>query len=216
MDSRLKTAPIGHKLLGLSCIKNQISGAKQMPATVIQIRKAIKCLIAVFFIFLSGCAGNVSQNYQRGAEALNNSNYDEAIGYFTAHLTSKPDDADAHLQLGLAYLKKESLEEAIEEFKKSVALKQDKTAVLSTIKQGIMEKVTHYSDQGKTEVAMRYLTAHLAVNPDDLDTHILLAKSFIKIGSTRNALLSLNKAVALDPKNPEVIELLDYFADGFH
>ena len=196
--------------------KSATLSTKQIRMTKIQIKKTINCTTVVLCIFLANCAATVSQNYQLGAEALNNSNYDEAIGYFTAHLKSKPDDADAHLKLGLAYLKKESLEEAIEEFKKSVALKQDKTAVLSTIKQGIMEKVTHYSDQGKTDVAMRYLTAHLAVNSDDLDTHILLAKAFIKIGSTRNALLSLNKAVALDPKNPEVIELLDYFADGFH
>ncbi len=179
-------------------------------------RKTIHCVTIVLCIFLAGCAGTVSQNYQLGVEALDKGNYDAAIENFNVYLKNKSDDADAHLKLGLAYLKKESLKEAIGEFKKSISLNQDETAALPTIKQGIMEKVAHYSDQGKTEVAMRYLTAHLTVNPDDLDTHILLARAFIKIGSTRNALLSLNKAVALDPKNPEVIELLDYFADGFH
>jgi len=79
-----------------------------------------------------------------------------------------------------------------------------------------MEEVNILVNDNKNDVAMRYLTAHLTINPDDVDTHVMLAKEFIKMGSSRNAIQSLNKAVSLDPKNPEVMELLDYFADGFH
>jgi Flp pilus assembly protein TadD len=44
----------------------------------------------------------------------------------------------------------------------------------------------------------------------------MLTKEFIKMGSVRNAMQSLNRAAALDPKNPEVTELLDLFTQGFH
>jgi Flp pilus assembly protein TadD len=184
--------------------------------TKIQIRKAIDCLTIVFCIFLASCAGTVSQNYQLGVEALDTGNYDAAIKNFNAHLKSKSGDADAHLKLGLALLKTRSLEEAIDEFKKSVALNQNNSEALPLIKKSIMEEVNVFLSEGKNDVAMRYLTAHLTINPNDIDTHIILTRQFIKMGSSRNALLSLNKAVSLDPKNPEVIELLDYFADGFH
>jgi tetratricopeptide (TPR) repeat protein len=184
--------------------------------TKIQMRKTIQCATVVLCIFLSGCAGTVSQNYQLGVEALDKGNYDAAIENFNVYLKNKSDDADAHLKLGLALLKKRSLEEAIDEFKKSVALNQNNSEALPLIKKSLMEEANVFLSEGKNDVAMRYLTAHLTINPNDVDTHIILTRQFIKMGSTRNALFSLNKAVSLDPKNPEVIELLDYFADGFH
>ena len=184
--------------------------------TKIQMRKIIDCLTSVFCILLLSCAGNVSQNYQLGVDALDKGNYDAAIENFNAYLKSKSKDADAHLQLGLALLKKGSLEEAIDAFKKSLALNKNNSQALSLIKKGIMEEVNVLLSENKNDVAMRYLTAHLTINSDDVDTHIMLAKEFIKMGSTRNAIQSLNKAVSIDPKNPEVMELLDYFADGFH
>jgi len=187
-----------------------------MEVARIQTRQAIHCLTTAFCIFLMSCAGTVSQNYQLGVEALDKGNYDEAIKNFTEHLKSKSGDADAQLKLGLALLKKGTLEEAIDAFKKSLALNKNNSQALSLIKKGIMEEVNVLLSENKNDVAMRYLTAHLTINSDDVDTHIMLAKEFIKMGSTRNAIQSLNKAVSIDPKNPEVMELLDYFADGFH
>jgi tetratricopeptide (TPR) repeat protein len=188
--------------------------------TKIQMRKTINCATIVFCFFLANCAASRSRDAQGkftlGEEAFIGERYDEAIEHLTSYLISKPGDADAHLKLGLAFLKKGSLQEAIDEFKKSLALNQNNNQALSLIKKSIMEEVTLFLNQGKNDVAMRYLTAHLTINPNDIDTHILLAKEFIKMGSTRNALMSLNKAVSLDPKNPEVVELLDYYADGFH
>jgi Flp pilus assembly protein TadD len=184
--------------------------------TKIQIRKIISFATVVICFLLANCAATVSHNYQLGVEAFDKENYDEAIEYLTSYLKSKPGDADAHLKLGCAFLKKGSLQEAVDEFKKSIAINPNNKEALPLIKKSIMEEVTVLLDQGKNDVAMRYLTAHLTINPDDIDTHLILTKEFIKMGSSRNAMQSLNKAVSLDPKNPEVIELLDYFADGFH
>lgn len=143
-------------------------------------------------------------------------NYDAAVAYFSEYLKKSPQDGEAHLKLGLALLKKGSLREAITEFKQSTTLIPNNAEAFNLIKKNIMEEVTVFLNAGKNDVAMRYLTAHLSINPNDVDTHLMLTKEFIKMGSVRNAMQSLNRAAALDPKNPEVTELLDLFTQGFH
>ena len=187
---------------------------------VLKVKRFIYCTIVLSCFCLVSCSASLSQHtlrdYELGEEALTSENYDEAIGYFKSYLEKSPKDGDAHLQLGLALLKKGSLKEAVDEFKQSMSLnpKDDETRTL--IKKSIFDEANTFFSEGKNDIGMRYLTAYVTINPDDVDTHIILAKEFIKMGSTRNAITSLNKAVSLDPKNPEVVELLDYFSDGFH
>ncbi len=113
-------------------------------------------------------------------------------------------------------MKKGDLKEAVDQFKESILLNPENNEARSLIKKSIFDESNTFFSEGKNDIGMRYLTAYLTINPDDVDTHIILAKEFIRMGSTRNALNSLNKAVSLDPKNPEVVKMLDYFADGFH
>jgi len=187
---------------------------------VLIVKRFIYCTIILACFCLVSCSASLSQQNLRdlelGKEALKLENYDEAIGYFNSYLEKSPKDGDVHLQLGLALLKQGSLREAVNEFKQSIHLnpKDDETRTL--IKKSIFDEAHIFFSEGKNDIGMRYLTAYRTINPDDIDTHIVLAKEFIKMGSTRNAITSLNKAVSLDPKNPEVVELLDYFSDGFH
>jgi tetratricopeptide (TPR) repeat protein len=172
-------------------------------------------LILICFCLVS-CAASLSQDYQRGEQAFKNENYDEAIDYLTKYLKKSPKNAEAHLKLGLAHLKKGNLREAVDQFKESINRDPENREAQVIIKESIFEEANRFFSEGKNDIGMRYLTAYLTINSDDVDTHIMLTKEFIKMNSTRNAISSLNKAVELDPKNPEVIELLDYFADGFH
>ena len=185
------------------------------------VRGLLTCFSSIFICFcLLNCSASLSQQDLRdlelGKEALTKQNYDEAIGYFKSYLEKSPKDADAHLQLGLALLKKGSLKEAVDEFKQSIDLDPKNEEMRTLIKKSIFDEANTFISEGKNDIGMRYLTAYVTINPDDVDTHIILANEFIKMGSTRNALACMNKAVSLDPKNPEVIKLLDYFSDGFH
>ena len=176
----------------------------------------INCSLIILCFCLVSCAGSVSQDYQRGEQAFKNENYDDAIEYLTKYLKKSPKDADAHLKLGLAFLKNENLRTAVDQFKESIKLDPDNSEAQALIKKSIFEEANRFFSEGKNDIGMRYLTAYLTINSDDVETHIMLAKEFIKMGSTRNAISSVNRAVELDPKNPEVVELLDYFSDGFH
>ena len=185
------------------------------------IKKRVTYFAAIFIcLCLVSCAASLSHNAKRdftqGSEALSAENYDEAIEYLSRYLEESPEDADAHLKLGLAFLKNGNLKGAVNQFKQSVKLNPDNHEAQVLIKDSIFEEANRFFSEEKNDIGMRYLTAYLTINSDDVDTHIMLAKEFIRMGSTRNAINSLNKAVSLDPKHPEVVKLLDYFSDGFH
>lgn len=183
---------------------------------ILSVGNVYNCFLILICFCLVNCAASLSQDYQHGEEAFKNQNYDEAIDYLTRYLKKSPKDADAHLKLGLALLKKENLREAVDQFKESINLDPENSEAHALIKKSIFNEANRFFSEGKNDLGMRYLTAYLTINSEDVETHIMLAKEFIKMGSTRNAISSLNKAVELDPKNPEVVELLDYFSDGFH
>ena len=180
------------------------------------LRNFFNLALIITCFFLVSCAVSRSQDYERGEQALSNNNYDEAIDYLNSYLEKSPEDAGAHLKLGLAYLKKKNLREAVDQFKESIKLDPENREAQGLIKESIFEEANRFFSEGKNDIGMRYLTAYLTINSDDVDTHIMLTKEFIKMNSTRNAITSLNRAAELDPKNPEVSELLDYFSDGFH
>ena len=179
-------------------------------------KNLINCVFILICLCLVSCAASLSQDYERGEQAFKSENYDEAIEYLKRYLKKSPKDADAHLKLGLAFLKKGDLKEAVDQFKESINLNPENSEARTLIKKSIFDQANTFFSEGKNDIGMRYLMAYVTINPDDVDTHIILAKEFIKMGSTRNALSSLNTAVSLDPKNPEVVKLLDYFSDGFH
>lgn len=159
---------------------------------------------------------NAEKDLQLGENAFAEQRYSDAAGHLASYLAKSPDDAQAHLTLGQAYLRTGRLDEAIAAFQKSRALSPHDSQAQALIKKNIFDDAHRLLREGKQDAAMRYLTGYLTINPDDVDTHVLLAKEFIKMGSTLNAILSMNKAAELDPDNPSVIELLDYFSAGFH
>ena len=187
---------------------------------VLMVKRYINCAIILSCFCLVNCSASVSQHtlrdYELGEEALEHESYDEAIRYFKSYIESAPQDGDAHLQLGLALLKRGSLREAVDEFKQSINLNPKDEEARTLIKKSIFDEANTFFSEEKNDIGIRYLLAHVNINPDDIDTHIILTKEFIKMGSRRSALTNLNRAVSLDPKNPEVIKLLDYFSDGFH
>jgi Flp pilus assembly protein TadD len=186
----------------------------------LMVRRYINCAIILGCFCLINCSASLSQHtlrdYELGKEALEHESYDEAIRYFKSYIEIAPQDGDAHLQLGLALLKRGSLREAVDEFKQSINLNPESKNARTIIKESILNEADTFFSEGKNDIGIRYLLAHVNINPDDIDTRIILTKEFIKMGSRGNALNSLNRAVSLDPKNPEVIKLLDYFSDGFH
>ncbi len=68
------------------------------------VKKVVNCAVILICFCLVSCAASLSQDYERGEQAFKSDNYDEAIDYLTRYLKKSPEDADAHLKLGLAFL----------------------------------------------------------------------------------------------------------------
>ena len=179
------------------------------------------CFI-IFSVCLAQCTTSPSpspslqKELAYGKEAFDQGENGEAITHFTAYLAKVPGDADAHLKLGCALLKNEQLHEAVAQFKEAITLDPENEQSKQLIKNSIFTESLKFSEENKLDTAIRYLMGYLTINSDDIDTHIRLARNFIKMGDTRDAIASVKHAASLDPRNPEVLELLDYFAAGFH
>lgn len=184
------------------------------------IKRFVHHPILLLICCLAGCSlpgsRSADQGLVLGKSAFDEQRYSDAVGYLRDYVQKSPDDGEAQLTLGCAYLKAGMLDEAIGAFKRSTDLNPKDAQAQALIKKNIFDDAHGLLREGKQDAAMRYLTGYLTINPDDVDTHVLLAKEFIKMGSTLNAILSLNKAAELDPDNQSVIELLDYFSGGFH
>lgn len=66
-----------------------------------------------------------ADNVFKGSLALVNEQYREAIPYFEKILTVKPEDLDAHYNIGVAYYSLKNYPKAIEFLKKAIELKPD-------------------------------------------------------------------------------------------
>ena len=181
-------------------------------------------IYSLLLIFVTTCSLSCSTSlsrdaqvkFEQGEEALKDKQYDQAIEYFTQYLNTSPDDADAHLKLGLAFLHQQQLREAIYNFKETLRLDPENQESKSLIKHSILDESRRFGREGQQETSMRYLTAYLTIDPDDFDSYLALAEAFIERGDRGNAIKCLNKLVSLEPRHPEVIALLDLFSDGFH
>ncbi len=175
--------------------------------------------LSILGLCLAGCAStspNIQQERVRGEEALNQERYGDAISHFREYLSKAPKDGDAHLKLGCALLTNGQLDEAIPQFKDAIRLKPDDPQTKMLIKNSIFGKAEKLFEANKYDLAIRHLISFLTIDANDVDAHIRLTRYFLHKGDDRNAMGSIRKAASLDPKNPEVIELLDFFSRGFH
>lgn len=68
-------------------------------------------------------------------------------------LVQSPDDAEAHLQLGLAYSHLDSVAEAYHHFKRAIALDPDDAALVAVAERTIRRNADRYLDAGRDELA---------------------------------------------------------------
>src|SRR6266849_10032829 len=78
-------------------------------------------LILVLFLF-PGPALALDDDFEKGREAIDKQDYDEAITRFTAVIQNEPQNASAYIHRGYAYLLKKKLDKAIEDLTESIRL----------------------------------------------------------------------------------------------
>lgn len=133
--------------------------------------------------------------------ALSGGDFKGAEENFLSILKINPSEPEAYEGLGKAYLGMEAWDEAEETF--SYAIKQWPERDFSYAGLGSIAAARSKWDEAKDH----YLHA-LSINNEVVDYHLRLAEIYLELDEKEKALSSLQKAQALEPNNPRILDRL--------
>lgn len=147
------------------------------------------------------CAPGWTQVARELSEALADQNdYDEAIALLEQNATRTPMDPAAHGQLAERYWNSDRSEEALERAERAVRLEPGYDWA--------WQAVANWGERLERPNAVIDLSRDLAQDRSgDARVHMKLARSLYRYEQTDEALAALDKAIAIEPKNPEPHDL---------
>jgi len=217
---------------------------RPLPATAARSRLRIGLIYvgaALTLVLVAAFARKTHESlisYGRGLKYLENKSNDRAIEEFNRAIASDPAFAPAHLDLGVAYLRKESYEQAINSFKKSLELNLKVGAramacrnlgvayfslsrhdeAIDAFKQSLLldsqDADTHfdlgmaYLDKNRYDEAITAFQQSLKLKPDQADVQIGLGEAYEAKGLYDQAIAAYEEALRLDPANEEAQQKL--------
>jgi serine/threonine-protein kinase len=117
---------------------------------------------------------------------------EKAVATLRETVRLKPDDAEAHTNLGLALHSQEKLEEAVAEHREAIRLQPDDAAVHYNL--GIALR-----DQGKLDEAVAAFRTAIRIKPDDDEAHHNLGSALYAQGKLDEAVAALRAAIRIEP-----------------
>jgi tetratricopeptide (TPR) repeat protein len=136
---------------------------------------------------------------QSGASAMQQGNAAEAEGYFRQAIAAAPKLPDAYLGLGMSQIREGKIDDA--EHALSKALELDPKTPGAHMFLGIAQYQMHDLD-----AATDSLKQELVVQPDNVEVLTWLGIVEIGAGHPGEAVGPLDRAAALDPKDPNVLD----------
>lgn len=131
----------------------------------------------------------------RGARMMDRGNYDKALQEFAKAVIARPNDAQAHQMLGVAYYWSGKVEKAEIEFKESLKLDPKKAQTHMLI--GIV-----HAFKGDLEAAYRSFQKAAELDPERADIQMNIGSIEESLGLVPDALVHFRRAVELDAKHP--------------
>ena len=122
---------------------------------------------------------------------------DQAEASFKQVIASKPDDPEAHYNLGTLYLRRNSLAEARQYLERTVKLRPDYPEAWNNL--GMLD-----AQQGHPDEAARNFQQALSLRPNYAVAIANLGNLYRRQGDFANAEKLLNRALELEPDNAEV------------
>ena len=159
----------------------------------------------------------------------------DEIALYQDCAVKSPGKARSQNNLGAALLRHGRLPEAVEQFRKALAIKYDYADAhynlgYALARQGNLEQAIHYFREslrlepkslktlnnlgvalvllGRYREAMDYLQAALKINPSDADLHSNLGFALLKWGDQEGAVRHLSRALAIDPDHADALNNL--------
>ena len=128
----------------------------------------------------------------RGGAFLSQGRFTEAEACYRAALAARPDDAEAHANLGFALHKQGRDADAVESYRRALTL--DPASAVAHYSLGTILK-----RQGDLDAAIRHFDAALAQRPDYLAALNNLGNCLRRTGRVAEARVAFERALALDP-----------------
>lgn len=193
---------------------------RPLPATAVRSRLRIGLIYAgaaLIFVLVAAFARKTHESivsYGRGSTYLENKLNDRAIEEFNRAIASDPAFALAHHDLGVAYLRKESFEQAINAFKKCIELNPEAS----------LRATAYYNlglanlDLNRNYEAIGAFNQSIRLNSQDPDAYLLLGKAYRGNKLYDEAITAFKQSLNLKPDLVEAqIDLGDaYVAKGLH
>jgi tetratricopeptide (TPR) repeat protein len=122
---------------------------------------------------------------------------DQAERSFKQVIAAKPDDPEAHYNLGTLYLRQNSLQLARQQLEQTVKLRSDHPEAWNNL--GMLA-----AQEGHPEEAIRYFQQSLQFRPSYATALVNLGNLYRRQGNLSDADTYLKRAYDSEPKNPEV------------
>jgi tetratricopeptide (TPR) repeat protein len=134
-------------------------------------------------------------SYGRGLRHLENDLNDRAIEEFNRAIASDPAFAQAHNVIGVAYLRKESYEQAINAFKKCLELNPD----VSVREMAQYNLGVAYLSLSRNDEAIGAFNQSLQHNSQDPETHHFLGMAYLGKKLYDQAITAFQQSIKLKP-----------------
>ena len=172
-------------------------------------------MIKTLLLFLIGCmmtfqalAADASNQMLSGSKFVQEKKYDEAIREFEAAVSLDPENAEAHLMLGLTYAAKRDLDKALEHTQRSITIKPSYSAYNNL---GLI-----YANKGQFQNGIEAYEHALELNPKSYAAWHQLGKLASSNANFTKSIEAFTKAIELNPKFPEAYQGLGsaYYMEG--
>ena len=132
-----------------------------------------------------------------GASAAQIGKLEEAVRAFEKSLVIKPDNADAHYNIGNAFRDQQKLQEAIEAYNHAISIKPDYADAYLNMGNAL-------KDQGKLQEAVEVYKKACYIKPDSADAYFNLGLVLKEQGKLEEAIEAYGKALTIKPDYAEV------------
>lgn len=140
--------------------------------------------------------------YRAGHHAFKENDFESAARNFRKAVELNPENIDARLSLGVAWMSQNKLVEAEAEFRKVIELSPDSGAAYSNLGNALAR-------QGKLQEAIEPLRKALSINMKDAASHVILGRALSGLGRVKEGWSHLNEAARLHPSNAAAVACLE-------
>jgi len=148
-----------------------------------------------------------------GKELYKNDQEEQAVEKFKQAINQDPNNAEAHLRLGMSYAALDKKDEAEGEYKKSIELFKKKTQDSKDGNDFFLLGEAH-SFLHQDEDAVRAYKQSTKLTPDDEETWYRLGMGEIRLAQYPEAISAFQKALELDPNDTRATDGLENAQEG--